>query len=263
MPVDVELDDATAAPDPESRRLGPIALFKDVLLHPSAAMRRLDAYPGRRWWLPLTVLAVLTVLNAVMMAPRQAAATMQALQSGSLPPGVSAQAMSAMPPPGTLSALTMVTGAIGALFSVVVGALFVAALLHFLGTVFGGQQTFNTVLTTTSWARVPLIFRGLIQLVWFGLHPGAIEPNMAGLSGLVANVETSSQAATSFAAPLLGRIEIWNLWFVVLLVIAVRATSKVTRGRAILIVGVYVLFGIGAGLVGTALGRAMAGITGG
>lgn len=258
-----EHDESTAAPDPEARRIGLLALLRDIVLHPSAAMHRLDAQPGRRWWAPVTALAAVSVLNAVILAPRLAAAARQAILSGQLPPGVSAEAMQAMPAADTMSMLSMVTGAIGALFGVVVGTLLAAALLHFLGTVFGGQQAFNAVLTTTSWARVPLILRGLVQAIWFGLRPGDVEPNVAGLSGLVASADAVGKAATSYWAPLLARIELWNLWYLVLLVIAVRATSKVTRSRALLIVGVYVLLGIGAGLIGTALGRAMAGFTGG
>jgi len=259
----VELDDPSIEPDPDVGRMGPLALLRDVVLRPSAAMRRLDAQPGRRWWLPLTVLAVLSALNAAVLGPRIAVAAMQAFQAGQLPPGVSAEAMSAMPASGTVGMLAAVTGVIGAVFGVVVGALLAAAILHFVGTVFGGQQTFNAVLTTTSWARLPLILRSIVQLAWFGTHPGAFDANMGGLSGLVADAEKPAEAAASFWAPLLARVEVWHLWYLVLLVFAVRATSKVTRGRAMLIVAVYVLLGIGAGLIGTAIGRAMSGFAGG
>lgn len=258
-----EHDESTAVPDAEAHRMGLLPLLKDVVLHPSAAMRRLDAQPGRRWWLPLTALAIISVVNAVILAPRLAAAAQQALMAGNLPPGVSAEMVQSMPAANTMSMLSAVTGAIGALFAVVVGALLAAALLHFIGTVFGGQQAFNAVLTTTSWARVPLILRGVLQAVWFGLRPGDVEANLGGLSGLVASADAVGKGASSFWAPLLAHIEVWNLWYLALLVIAVRATSKVTRGRALLIVGIYVLLGIGAGLIGTALGRAMAGFTGG
>ncbi len=259
----MELDDAAAVPDPDAGRLGPLALLRDVVLHPSAAMRRLDAQPGRRWWLPLTVLVVLSALNAAVLGPRKAVAAMQAFQAGQLPPGVSAEAMSAMPATDTVGMLAAVTGVIGAVFGVVVGALLVAAILHFVGTVFGGQQTFNAVLTTTSWAKLPLIARSIVQLAWFGSHPGAFDANLGGLSGLLANAEAPAEAASSYWAPLLARVEVWHLWYLFLLVVAVRATSKVTRGRALLIVGVYVALGIGAGLVGTAIGRAMSGFAGG
>lgn len=259
MRVEAEYDDAANAPDPEAGRLGLWTLTKDVVLHPGAAMRRLDAYPGRRWWFPLVVLTVLGVVNALILTPRITAAAMQNIDFSQMAAaGVDATTVTRA---GGFAATAI--GVIGAVFGAVVGTFLVAAILHFIGTVFGGQQAFNAVLTTTSWARIPLILRALVQLVWFGTHGAEYDLNIAGLAGLVANAEKPTEAASSYLAPLLARIEFWNVWYLVLLVIAVRATSKVTRGRAILIVGVYVALAVGAGLIGTALGRAMAGFGGG
>jgi hypothetical protein len=259
MRVDVEFDDAADAPDPEAGRLGLWTLVKDVVLHPGAAMRRLDAYPGRRWWFPLVLLAVVGVVNALILTPRITAAAMQDIDLAQMQAaGVD---MATVSKAGSVAA--MGAGVIGALFGVIAGTFLVAAILHFVGTVFGGQQAFNAVLTTTSWARIPLILRGLVQMAWFGTHGGEFDVNIAGLAGLVADAEKPTAGASSFLAPLLALIEVWNLWYLVLLVIAVRATSKVTRGRAILIVGVYVALAIGAGLISTALGRALAGFGGG
>jgi len=259
MRVEVEIDEAADAPDPEAGRLGLWTLCRDVVLRPGAAMRRLDAYPGRRWWFPLVVLAVVGVVNALILTPRITAAAMQNVDLGQMQAaGVD---MAAVSKAGGYAALAI--GVIGAVFGVVVGTFLVAAILHFIGTVFGGQQAFNAVLTTTSWARIPLILRGFVQLLWFGTHGREFDANMAGLAGLVADADKPTAGASSFLAPLLARIEVWNLWYLVLLVIAVRATSKVTRGRAVLIVGIYVPLAVGADLIGTALGRAIAGIGGG
>ena len=259
MRVEAEYDDAADTPDPEAGRLGIGTITKDVVLHPFAAMRRLDAYPGRRWWFPVVVLAVLGVLNALVLTPRITAAAMRDIDFSQMAAaGVDAAAVTSA---GGFAATAI--GVIGAVFGVVVGAFLVAAILHFVGTVFGGQQAFNAVLTTTSWARVPLILRAFVQLAWFGTHGADYDLNMAGLAGLVAQADEPTKAASSFLAPLLARIEVWNVWYLVLLVIAVRATSKVTRGRAILIVGVYLALAIGADLIGTALARALAGFGGG
>ena len=133
----------------------------------------------------------------------------------------------------------------------VIGVVVVAAILHMLGTILGGQQTFTEMFTVTTWARVPLVLGALAQTVQHVL--GGWDPNPRGLSGLVAPDPLDPEAQRSYLEPLLAEIELWNLWYLALLVIAVWAASRVSGRKAAIAVLVYVAFRIALGSAGVAL----------
>lgn len=236
--------------DPDAERMGIAALFVDVIRRPRAAMRRLAARPGRRWIAPLLTLAVLSAAYAALAAPRAMEA---ARRSGQMPEMSEAQ-MSAMQ---SISLFTMIAGAVAAFVGTFIAALLVAAILHFVGTVFGGQQSFGETFTTTSWARVPLILRLGVQLI--ALAFGVYDPSPAGLSGMI---PADAEGAVAYLKPLLGMVEIWYLWYLVLLGIALRSVAKISRGKALVGVLVIVVLVLALGMAGTALQGLLSGFTG-
>ena len=231
-----------------------LALCRDVLRRPSAAMRDLAEEPGWRWVWPLLALALLTVAMAVIVGPRAMSAS---LAAAPLPEGMDREQVEMM------QSGTNVMVGFAAVFSalgVAVGSVLAAAVLHFSATILGGQQGFMAVLATTTWARLPLILRGLVQVLWFATHPTDFDERMAGLAGLMATEAIGGEP--SFFEPLLAQVEIWNLWYLFLLWIAVRAFAKVSRGRALAILALFVGLRIVLGLVGVGIGRAFAGFGG-
>lgn len=250
-PVDAEV--AVATP-----RMGLLALAIDTLRRPSAAMRRLADHPGRRWVWPLGSLALLRL--AIVLAQSKAsqayanAATQAAMaQQPGMDPEMAAQAAEMA---GRFGVIGVVFGAVGAVVAVLVGALIVAAVLHFVGTVLGGQQGFAQVFTVTSWARLPLIVGALLQLAY--ALTGGFDPCPRGLSGLVCP-DPASPGSASYWSPLLAQIEVWNLWYLLLLGLGVQAVSRVSRRKAVLAVAVVLLLSLSGGLAGTAIARFFAG----
>ncbi len=84
-----------------------------------------------------------------------------------------------------------------------------------------------------------------------------------GLSGLLAATpaagDNMAQAAPSIPAILLGRVDLYTIWYVILLGVAVAAAGKLSRGKAVVVVVVYVVLSLL-----TALARlATQGLTGG
>ena len=250
-PLDAEV--AVATP-----RMGPLALAIDMLRRPNAAMRRLADHPGRRWVWPLGALALLRL--AIVLAQSKAsqayasAATQAAMaQQPGMDPEMAAQATEMA---GRFGFVGVLFGAVGAVFAVLVGALIVAGVLHFVGTVLGGQQGFGQVFTVTSWARLPLIVGALLQLAY--ALTGGFDPCPRGLSGLVCP-DPSAPGSASYWSPLLAQIEVWNLWYLLLLGLGVQAVSRVSRRKATLAVAVVVLLTLSGGMAGTAIARFFAG----
>jgi hypothetical protein len=247
------------APEPEAvetPRMGVLALSVDLLLRPASAMSRLSEHPGRRWIWPLLALLLVRVATVIAQTPARSRfqqAVMQAQLADQ--PGMDPQAMAGLQAAGggALGIITAVLAALGVVFTVIVGAIVVAGILHFAGTVMGGQQSFQQVFTVTSWAHLPLVIGGILQFAQALM--GGFDPCPSGLAGLVCADPMDKEATRSFLEPFLAQIELWNLWYLLLLAIGVMAVSKVSRRKAAAAVGVVVSLSIAAGLAGVALAR--------
>jgi hypothetical protein len=267
-------EDAAAVPAPdvpatEEARLGVRALAVDVIRRPRAAMRRLAAHPDRRWIVPLATLAGLAGLlaGALVVTPASrefqravAEAQLQRMveQRPDMFQGQSAEALMAQTDSGGVQAVALVTGVIGAILVVLIGALLGAAVLHFMATVLGGQQTFGQMLSVTSWARLPLILKTVLLVVATAL--GHFDPHPDGLAGLVAADPFDPETRASLLTPALARVDLWNLWKLGLFVLAVQAVGQLSVRKAI--VAVLVLEGliIAVGLFGVVVQNTVAGL---
>jgi len=263
--------DAPAMGEPVSgvtERLDIRSLFVDTVRRPAAAMRRLTAEPGRRWLAPLLALVVLSVAATATSLParEQYAAVVGRAQLAEMVKrnpemfqGRSVEEMSRMSTAGAGAMVGRVMALVGAVFAPVVAALAGAAVLHFLGTLLGGQQAFTQMLAVTAWGRVPLMFQYALRSV--GGLLGLYDPNPDGLAGLVAGDPLKAFARPSPLAPLLAQVSVWNLWMLVLFLIAVRIVCHVSARKALVAVAVYVALAILLGEVGVGFGSIMAGFS--
>jgi len=254
----------TALPPVGPARGGRLSTAIELIRHPGAALRRVAERPGRPWLWPLVVLAVLaaavgalqarTAVSSAMSGAASSEATMAQPASGPgtvvVGPGDAAGAD--IPPAAVTTAATIgvVLGVVFAVIAVFGGAAIGAAILHFLSTVFGGQETYTQMLTVFSWSRVPVIFGALLQLV-YGLA-ARFDPNPAGLSGLMEK--------TSLAYPVLAEIELWNLWALALLFVGLRGVSRLSVAKAAIAVGALVFLRVLLGEASVLAARFMSGI---
>jgi len=246
--MNVGLDTAAHAPLAAAAGAPPgwRGILVDIVIRPAAALRHLAERPGWRWVGPLVVLALLSAVLAGFQARSAMAGALASVGEGDVAtsPSGSVGAMTgtdARPEAvmQTASTVGTILGAVGGIIGVVIGVALAAAILHFLGTVFGGQQSFAQMFTVTSWAQVPLIFGALVKLA-YGLAAG-FDPN-PGLSGLVDK--------TSLMFPVLAQIELWHLWSLALLVIGMRVVSRLTRGKALATVGALIALQVLVGELG-------------
>jgi hypothetical protein len=233
--------------EPSDARLGLRGLLRAIVLSPARAMRALAAEPGRRWVVPTVCWALLAV-PAVFLSANATRAAAQAEMTAQLQriddPKLAAQQEQAAE---FGLGIAVVVGAVAAAVGpfVVLGIL--AGLFHLVGTLLGGQQTFSQMVGAVAWARWPLVFQAAARLVYAAM--GGFDARPDGLAGLA---ET-----TSFASAFLAEVSVWNLWSLLLLLIAVREVCRVSKGKALAAVAVFVVVKLVLGTAGVAVTRAM------
>jgi hypothetical protein len=129
---------------------------------------------------------------------------------------------------------------VGALTALWVGWVLVAGLLHLGSTLLGGRGSMQGALNIVAWASIPFAIRDLLRVV-FTLSVGHAITS-PGLSGFA--------ASAGFLSQLLTRLDIFMIWYIVLLVIGFAIADGLPRGKAVLgvvVVMLLVLF-IQAGL---------------
>lgn len=269
MDADSLVDLDTSAP-PEAPPLveerGPSLrhLLWAVLRHPSQAFQALVEHPGRRWLFPVLAMMVLTTTLALvsLFSPGaqayQAAAGQAAMaRSGAELTDEQRAQVESFTSTGNPLVLTMglVSAVIGGILGTLLTLLIVTALFHLLGTVLGGQQSFSQMFTVVAWASLPIVL-GLVVKLMAAIF-GNFDPSPAGLSGLVAPPPGDPP---HLLAPLLGHVELWNLWTLALYVLAVQAAARIPLRKALAVVGLYLLLNLAFGLAGTFLAGTLMGM---
>jgi hypothetical protein len=134
--------------------------------------------------------------------------------------------------------------ALGALASLWIVWVLVGSLLRLTLTLFGGHNS-SAAMNIAAWAGLPFALRDLLRTIYVLVQQQPISA--AGLSGFVAAPEGG---ALLFAQRLLVFVDLFTIWFILLLIIGVRAGNAISPGRAIAAVLIVagVVFAVRAGL---------------
>ena len=147
-----------------------------------------------------------------------------------------------MPEPSRV--LTLWVPLLIAVAGILFGWLLRAAVLHVSSMALGGRQSFGAVYRASAWASFPLLLGSAVQLIYLLVGGGMIAG--AGLSGLLARrrLRPAAALAPSIPAILLSRVDLYTIWYVILLGVAVAAAGKLSRGKAAVVVAVYVVLSL-------------------
>lgn len=217
-----------------------------VLFRPRQVFQEMASEARATWLTPMLVLTITAILVVMVTGNlRTRAASMGELE---LPqdwefwtPDMQENYMRAQQ--ATQSPVFLyVIPALSSLAGLWVRWLLLAALLHFGSTLLGGRGSMQSALNIVAWASLPFALRDILRIV-FMLSAGhtIVSP---GLSGFV--------ATPGFAAQLLARLDIFFIWYIVLLVIGFGIADSLPRSKAVagvLVVMLLVLFaqaGLGA-----------------
>lgn len=211
-----------------------------VLFKPSRVFGWARENPN--WWMPAITLVLISVIVAVVSTPIGAEEALKQMKENAdqMPPGAIAQAEQMINSP-----IGIMFAVVTSLFGVAISLLIQSALLHLGASILGGRSKFTVGMATVAYANMPTALQQIIQSIYM-VVTGKIA--MAGLSTLL----PKDQIGTPLAA-LLGRIDIFSIWAIVLLVIGFSTTYQISKGKAAAI-------SIGYWLLGTIVLVAMAAI---
>jgi hypothetical protein len=225
-----------------------------VLFRPQSTLAYIRDAGGRSWLFVGLAAVVTTVLLIVAVAPisaRLASETLQAqfeAQSNTSSQSIDPQAQQRIAQFASNPLFTMVVPSITGLIGLLIGWLLWTGALHLLSIMFGGDSHFGSMWRSVVWSSLPLILRNILQ-IGFVLVTGTMIAN-PGLSGLVVQETSVTEliasppgAGTLALQTLLSQVDIFTIWNIVLLTIAVMVTARLARRKAILItLGVWLLF---------------------
>jgi hypothetical protein len=124
------------------------------------------------------------------------------------------------------------------------GWVLVAGLLHLGSTLLGGRGSMQGALSIAAWASLPFALRDLLRVVFMLSAGHAI--GSPGLSGF-AN-------SAGFLPQLLSRLDLFVLWYILLLIIGFAIADGLSRGKAVVgVVTVLLLILLAQAGLGTLL----------
>ncbi len=269
MQTEAELDLPDAPP--------PMAFFKvlaGVLFRPRATFAELFGemtQPGKAWLLvallalllagasaALNISAIMQRASAFIPGASGQTVTIQGSEVQAPPPNVAGSTQvpeGGQPPEGgpppQASALAAVGGSVGTLVAVLAGWFVWAVGLLIGGTLTGGRSTFGNMFKMVVLAGTPLILRSLVQgaALAAGAQP-ILNPGFAGF------LPVEPGALTVLLRSLLGSLDLFQLWNLVLLAIGMSVVARMATRKAVILVFVI-------GVIIVLLGSAPAIVLGG
>jgi hypothetical protein len=208
-------------------------------------------------------LIVLPVVVAAPITARQSREALATVQE-QLGEGRSAEERAQMEQATSVVASPLITVVFPAVAGVVgrlIGWLVWAGALYLGSMVLGGRGGFRPMLNMVVWTWLPYALRGLLRTIYIPLTGQVIRD--PGLSGLV---QQERSVGEMIAAPpalgqqvlvaILSRVDLFLVWHLVLVVIGVAVTMRLSRRKAVLVtLGVWVLL-TGLGLIPVIVGAA-------
>jgi hypothetical protein len=223
----------------------PAKFALSFLIHPKDGFQKIASQPRGSWFTPMLIvsLAAIFCLLAIGWLKQQAAMT----GIPSLPPDFdyftpeqqaqylqSAQATQGI-------TFVYVLPIIGSLFGIWLGWLIVGGTLHFVTTLLGGRGETGISMNIVAWASLPLAVRNIVRLIYLVISHKLIES--PGLSGFISTTDSNWSLVL---ISILGMIDIYLIWYVILLVIGVRATTGLSARKSVgsVIIALLFIFGL-------------------
>lgn len=236
-------EDELLVATPQTGRTWRFDLLLPVLIRPRSAMARVVEQNRPNWRAPIAVLLLATVIHALVAGSINAAA--RAAGEIVLPPNFQyytpeqqAQFQQAATATNNTT-FNYILPALGAALGALLVWLAVSWLLHLVLTLLGGRGTSQQIINVVAWASVPFALRALVQIVAML----ATDQLVAG-SGLSGFAPVGDGSLSVFLAAMLGQIDLYLIWHVVLVYIGARVASQLPAARcwlAILLVVALVM----------------------
>jgi len=194
-------------------------------LHPRAVFETLGGEAPRRWLAPMLTLSLSLILRLYFTGRIQA--RLAALGETPLPPDWQywnpqmqanyTQAMQATQGPVFLYVIPITLGLTG----LWLGWLAFSGTLHLASTLLGGRGSLNSAMNVAAWSALPLVIRDGLRMAFMFFTRSLI--GHAGLSGF---------SDSLFVGQLLGLVDFFFLWGLLLLALGMRAADSLSAPKA-------------------------------
>jgi hypothetical protein len=212
----------------------------------------------RRWALPLFLYFVAFAILTAVQTPylRELAMQQAEIQLADLPADQADAARATMEFTMSLPFM-LVTGIIFGGLALFIGILAQTAYLYLAAMLAGGSDTgFKTMLTVSTWSRIPLAIGFLVQAAFVTFSQGALK--YPGLAPLVASGNQLEDSRDPLVA-LLARVDLFWLWHLVLVAIGLALAARLGRGKSIILTAVYAGLALTMALIPALLGQLFGG----
>lgn len=201
-----------------------------LFLRPVRTLKAIVASDNGVWQTPLLILSVLAILVVLVSAPSR---TAEMNQVGELPPDfqywapeqqeeyLAAQSNKASP------MFVYLFPILGSLIGIWLSWFLLGSILHLALTLSGSRGSNTQALNLVAWASLPFALRYLVQAVAILSSKRLIQA--PGLSGFVA---ADAEGFTAFLRILLGFVDIYLIWQLILLMAGSLPLTSLSRGKA-------------------------------
>jgi hypothetical protein len=195
------------------------------LIHPRKGVEQLAVEGKPAWQVPMLVLSIILLLRTLVSGFLQARAS--ALGQAALPtdwqywtPDMQNNYMQAIQATQGVVFVYIIPVVMG-MAKLWLGWLVLGGLLHLISTLFGGRGSMSSVLNLTAWAGLTFGLRDLLRVVYMLItkHP-IFNPGLSGFSGII------------FLSKILAGVDVFLIWFAILLVMGLRVTDNLTAWKA-------------------------------
>lgn len=230
-----------------------------IIDRPGQAMRAAAARP-KSWWLPalllIVTLAVYTLVTAnaqLALANERTAAMLERVTANMS----EEQAQMVREQSGSMTLPTFLATALGGgLVTMAIGWVARGALIHFGSMLLGGVSRWGATFATALWSMFPFAVRDLLMTVVYATQGRLVE--QPGLSFLVSSGDVLADSRNVLVS-LMGSLDPFVLWHLVLLAIAIPAATQMGRGRGVFLAVVVWAILTGLKLIPTLLAGALVG----
>lgn len=215
------------APDGPLLKWTPVIFFK-----PRRIFERLTRTNRPYWLVPMLVLTITLLGNVVVSGWLKQQNAF--IGEESLPPDFQyyspeqqaqyMQAMQVTQGPVFVYVLPALANTLG----LWVSWLIIGGVLHLSTTLFGGRGDMSTSLNIAAWSSMPMALRDIVRILSMLVTKRLI--NSPGLAGFA---PVSEGGWSILLGQMLGMIDIYLIWMVVLITLGVRQTTNLTVGKAI------------------------------
>jgi hypothetical protein len=245
-----------------------LALLLGVLFRPKVTFGYLKDNHKKAWWLPALLILLLTVSPLWAAARPSSAVTEMTNEKMEMRDGMDPQMLEGMPPqfespPPAANGLNILKLG-GAMLGTIAAWLLWGGALYLSSVFLGRSSSFGQMFRLAVWTWLPYGMRGLVQTVYILMTGEAIVN--AGLSGFIIPQNAAAMIAPGpgqlALASILGRVDVFMLWHVLLVSVALMAFTSLTRRKALTAtLVIWVVFAL-VGIIPAIFGGMLRGIGG-